>query len=428
MNPVTQRQQGCIARPPHHQSYPWIVIICCALFLFYKYILQISPSVMTDQLMAHFHIKGLGLGNLAATYFYTYLVVQLFVGPLLDKYNPRTLTALAIAICAAGAWVFADADTLTIATLGRAIIGVGAAFATVSYFKMTALWFEAKYFALVGGLLATAAMIGSIAGQIPMAYLVDAEGWQHSLFICSLLGFAIALLFYTCVRNKPQEKTATTLKTFKLRDLATLLKQKHNWILTFYSGLAFAPIAVFGGLWGNSFLQVAYHVTKPTAASLTSMLFLGLAIGSPVLGWLSDRLHKRLSVMFWGLVVSLCSLIAALYISDLPLWLEGLLLFLFGFGTGAFMIGFTIGKELNPVIFAASIVGLINTGDAIFGAFSEPLAGKLLDICSHGHMANGAPVFSVADYHVALAILPIYLFIAILLVLTLKRNHETMKL
>lgn len=421
---MNSTNQHNMTPPSTRRLYPWVVITFCALFLFYKYILQVSPSVMTDQLMGHFHIQGLGLGNLAATYFYTYLVVQFFVGPSLDKYNPRTLTALAIAVCAIGAWVFAGADTLSTATLGRSIIGAGAAFATVSYFKMTALWFKPEHFALVGGLLATAAMVGSMAGQVPMAYLIETVGWQHSLFICSLLGFVIAFLFYVFVRNPKQGiKQTTNVDAFKLRDLVKLLKQKHNWILTFYSGLAFAPIAVFGGLWGNSFLQAAYHVTKPTAASLTSMLFLGLAVGGPVLGWLSDRLNKRLTVMFLGLVVSLVSLTAALYVSSLPLWLESLLLFFFGFGTGAFMIGFTIGKELNPVIFTASIVGLINTGDAIFGAFSEPLAGKLLDVCSRGHIVNGIPVFSVADYHVALAILPLYLFIAILLVFALKGNR-----
>lgn len=406
-----------------HRLYPWAVIAFCSLFLFYKYILQVSPSVMTDQLMHHFHIQGLGLGNLAATFFYMYLLTQLFVGPLLDKYNPRTLTALAIAISATGAFVFASADSLAMAMLGRSIIGAGAAFATVSYFKMTALWFKPQQFALVGGLLATAAMVGSMAGQVPLAYLVGSVGWRHSLFACSFLGFAIALLFYVCVRNKPKHNTpGTSISPFKLRDALILLKQKHNWILTLYSGLAFSPIAVFGGLWGNAFLQAAYHVSKPTAASLTSMMFLGLAIGGPVLGYISDKCHKRFAVMLWGLLLSLLTLVAALYLPKLPLALEGVLLFLFGFGTGAFMIGFTIGKELNPVILAASVVGLINTGDAIFGAFSEPLAGKLLDVFSHVPVTDTAHNFSLYAFHIALAILPLYLLLALVLLGLLRRK------
>ena len=78
--------------------YPWIAITVSALFLFYKYILQVSPSIMTNELMRAFHVDGAGLGNLAATFFYTYLVTQLFVGILLDKYSPRYLSAIAIAV------------------------------------------------------------------------------------------------------------------------------------------------------------------------------------------------------------------------------------------------------------------------------------------------------------------------------------------
>ncbi len=148
--------------------YPWVVLALCASFLFYKYILQISPSVMTTQLMENFHINGTGLGNLAATYFYTYLIAQLLVGPLLDRFNPRILTALAMLICAIGIATFSQAQTLGVALLSRSLIGVGAAFATVSYLKIAAGWFKPNQFAFVSGLLATAAMVGSMTAQLPM--------------------------------------------------------------------------------------------------------------------------------------------------------------------------------------------------------------------------------------------------------------------
>ena len=140
--------------------YPWVVVLFSSFFLFYKYVLQVSPSVMTNDLMHHFHVNAAGLGNLAATFFYSYLVVQLFVGPLLDKYSPRTLTALALAGSALGALWFAEAQTLLSASLARSLVGASAAFATVSYMKMGTLWFKPEKFALVSGLLATAAMLG----------------------------------------------------------------------------------------------------------------------------------------------------------------------------------------------------------------------------------------------------------------------------
>ncbi|MCH9644762.1 MAG: MFS transporter [Gammaproteobacteria bacterium] len=398
--------------------YPWVVVLMSSVFLFYKYVLQVSPSVMTNELMQHFHVDGAGLGNLTATFFYSYLVAQLLVGPLLDKYSPRLLTALALGVCAGGAMLFANASSLATAELSRGLIGVGAAFATVSYMKMAAVWFKPEKFAFVGGLLATAAMVGSMAGQVPLALLVSHSSWQTSLYDCGFLGLVLAALYYVLVRNKsPSNKTelateATQTSSLKLSDFVKLLKRKQNWMLLFYSGLAFAPVAVLGGLWGNPFFQESYHLSKSSAASLTSMIFFGLALGGPLFGFLSDKLNKRFEVMLFGLMLSFSSLVFALYYSGLPVAFEATALFLFGLGTGAFMLGFTMGKELNPVSMAASVVALINTGDALFGAFSEPFVGKLLDTFWDGKMLNGARLFSVHDFHVSLALLPVFLVAA----------------
>ncbi|ACJ18790.1 MFS transporter [Coxiella burnetii] len=402
--------------------YAWVVLSLCALFLFYKYVLQVSPSVMTTELMRQFHLNGAGLGNLAASFLYPYLIAQLFVGPLLDRYNPRLLTAMAIALCGLGAIFFAHAQTLKIALLARALMGVGVSFATLSYLKMTAIWFKPKLFAFVSGLLATGAMLGSMAGQAPLAWLVSEVGWQMSLYYCGLFGLVLALLFYACVKNKyPSNSSVSTEPTIKLRDIIQLLKLKHNWLLMFYSGLAFSPLAVLGGLWGTTFEQTLFNLNKPEAASLTSSLFLGLAVGAPVLGWLSSRFNKHFAIMWIGLILSLVGLLCALYL-PVSIGLEGSSLFLFGFGTGAFMQGFTLGKFLNSVWLTASVVALINTGDALFGSFTEPLIGKFLDLSWQGKTVNGVRYFSIHDFHQAFAVLPLYLCAAFVFLFFLNKT------
>lgn len=405
--------------------YAWVVLSLCALFLFYKYVLQVSPSVMTDELMRQFHLNGVGLGNLAASFFYPYLVAQLFVGPLLDRYNPRLLTTTAIALCGLGAVLFAHAENVGFALLARGLMGVGVSFATLSYLKMSTLWFKPKQFAFVSGLLATGAMLGSMAGQAPLAWLVSRVGWQLSLFYCGVFGFALAVMFYMVVKNKsPHALTvsAANQHTVKWRDVTQLLKLKRNWLLMLYSGLAFSPLAVLGGLWGTTFEQTLFHLSKPEAASLTSSMFLGLAVGAPVFGWLSSRLNHYFTIMWTGLLLSLVSLLWALYLSSFSVWFEAVSLFLFGFGTGAFMQGFTVGKALNSAWLAASVMALINTGDALFGAFTEPLVGKLLDVFRQGKTINGVAFFGLHDFHDALSLLPLYLASALLILFLLRKQ------
>ena len=406
------------------QWYSWVVIILSSCFLFYKYILQVYPSVMTNELMRAFHVHGAGLGNLAATFFYTYLITQLFVGVLLDRFSPRLLTTLAILVAGVGGLLFSQVHELPLALLARALMGVGAAFATVSYMKFAAIYFRPQQFAFVSGLLATAAMVGAIAGEAPLAFFIGEFGWRQSLFGCGILGIVIAVVFYLFVadRNTSETKKASTERlTFK--DVLEVLSKPQNWLLTFYSGLAFAPVAVFGGLWGPPFVEEAYHLNRTQAASLVSLIFFGLAVGGPLLGWLSDRLGKRRAVMFSGSLLSLLSILLVIYWDQMPIILLGLLLFLFGLGTGAFMLGFVIGKETNKILVAATVIAMINTGDAIFGAVTEPFIGKLLDLGWQGIKLHGAYFYTVATYHRAFVVLPIYLLCALILVKFIREHR-----
>lgn len=401
--------------------YPWVIITLCAFFLFYKYVLQVSPSVMTKELMAEFHVTGAGLGNLAATYFYAYLVTQLFVGPLLDRYSPRYLTVLAILLCAFGAFAFATTQSLIMAQFSRALMGAGTAFATVSYMKMSAMWFRPNQVAFVDGLLATAAMAGALCGQVPLNMLVHNSGWRTSLIYCGLFGLVFATVFFLVVKDKKSTTQVKQANMIKMSDIRALFKDKKNWLLTLYSGLAFTPIAVLGGLWGNPFFEVSHQLSSTEAAYFTSLVFVGLAIGGPLFGYFAGRLGDSVRVMMIGTAIAFISLMIVVYITSIPLWLFGTLLLLFGLGTGVFMLSFPLGKEINPIGLAATVVALINTGDALFGSFTEPLIGKILDMSWDGTIVDGVHHFSTSNYHLALALLPLYLLAGFMCLVGLKK-------
>lgn len=401
--------------------YPWVIVLLSCAFLFYKFILQISPSVMTNDLMRVFHVNGAGLGNLVAMYFYSYLIAQLFAGPLLDRYSPRLITGVAISLCAIGTVIFANTHILLIAEIARILIGTGVAFATVSYMKMTSIWFKPNQMAFADGLLATAAMTGALCAQVPLAYLVSNHGWQNTLIYCSLAGFILSALFLIIVTDKKQTTASnqTINPSIKINELFSLLKKRENRILAFYSGLAFTPVAVFGGLWGNPFLVETYHLSLTQAASFTSCVFLGLALGGPIFGLLADR-FGRIKTMKLGTSLALIALCVVVFSSNLPLFLLATLLFLFGLGTGAFMSCFALGKQFNDIKLTATIVSLINTGDALLGSFTEPLIGKILDITWTGKIVNGVHHFSASNFKWAFSILPLYVFGALVCLYLLK--------
>lgn len=406
----------------HSVFYPVLVIFLCAAFLFYKYVLQVYPGIITPDLMQEFNLNGVELGNLAANYFYAYLITQVFVGMLLDKYSTRILGGLAIIAGAVGALIFSQTYNLHMAEFGRLLMGFGTAFATVCYLKNAAVWFRPERFAFVSGLLATAAMLGAIAGQTPLALLVEHFTWRVTIWYVGVVGVALGLLFILLVRDSNPDNNALSAVKYGVswKDILSVIKNKQNWLLTFYSGLIFTPLAVFGGLWGNPFLVTVHHLSTRDAATAISAAFLGLAVGAPVLGLVSDRLGQRKKIMMLGTLLAAAAIAAVVFGSDLNLSLLIVLLFLFGFGIGAFMLCFAVGKEANPIIVAATVVSMINLGDPIFGSFTEPMIGKILDLSWHGQLADGIRVYSAMDYRLALSILPIYLVAAALFLRSVK--------
>lgn len=407
----------------HNELYPWLIWLLASCFLFYKYVLEVSPSVMVDELMHTFSLSGLSMGNLAAFYFYAYLCMQLPVGILLDNFNPRRLISCAILVCAFGAFVFAKAHYLWQAEIGRLLIGLGGAFSAVGTMKLISLWFAPNRFALVSGLMMTVGMLGAVGGESPLSYSVDHLGWRETLMMSAGIGFVLAFIFWWFVGDKEDTSEKYTWARCA-NHVTTIMKNKQSWLISLYSGLAFAPVTAFAGLWGVRYLMEKFVISREFTASLISLVFIGFACGSPLAGWISDRIQRRKPIMIMGTTMSLLSLSAVLYLPNLPIYALGILLFVFGFFSGFFFVSFALMREINSDAHSGTSIGFINMFNALFGALSEPLVGKLLDYgWNQLTSAEGVRIFSVADYQSALSVLPVAMIIALVVQLFVKESY-----
>lgn len=379
---------------------------------------------MADELMATFHLSGESLGNLAAFYFYAYLCMQLPVGLLLDHFSPKRLVAAAIAVCAIGAVLFSQAQVLGLANFGRLLIGIGGAFSAVGTMKLITLWFPPKRFALVSGLMMTLGMLGAVGGEAPLSHLVASFGWRETAFYCGIAGFALAICIWLFISDRKalfSPETSPASASF-FSDLLTIVKNKQSWLISIYSGLAFAPISAFAGLWGIPFLMHASPLGRTDVAGLVSLTFIGFAIGSPLAGWLSDRMQRRKPIMVIGTLIGMICLSILIYSPSLSNLAMGSLLFFFGFFTSFFFVSFAYMREINDSKASGTAIGFINMFNAICGALSEPLVGHLLDLGWNHGMRKGVRIFSVADYHHALSALPIAMLLALILQFFIKET------
>lgn len=404
---------------------PWVMWSLGALFYCYEFCLQVSPSVMTNEIMRAFSVSASELGNLSAFYLYAYTIMQIPIGILLDRFGPRRLLTFATICCALGSLMFGTAHVFAIAATGRFLIGIGSAFAAVSCMHLAATWLPLNRFALMTGVMLTIGMLGAVGGEAPLSMLSNKLGWRETLILFGILGVVLSLIIWTVVRDKPfpfKSHDGGKYQGF-LAGIKHVLANKQIWITSIYGGLMYLPTPAFAGLWGVPFLATFYQLPRTTAAFFISFIFIGWAVGSPLFGWISDRIGKRRPPMMIGSVGALISILAILYIPNLPLTFMGILLFAFGFFSSGFLPAFSVAREINPPETNATALGFVNTLNSLGAALAQPFIGLLLDMGWNGATVDGVRQYSVADYHNALITLPICIGISLLILPFVRETY-----
>ncbi len=412
---------------------PWIVFAIGALFYCYEYLLRILPSVMTSELMSTFGMSAGILGNLIAYYYYIYTPMQLPVGILMDRYSPRFLLIFACLSCAIGAFWFTHTQHTEVIGFSRLLMGFGSAFAFVGILKIASLWFPENHFALASGLALFLGMIGAITSTSIMAGLVGHIGWRNAMLYASYMGIIIAIIMVLGLRDRPQWKTPDLIlperATFKKLgpEIFVLMKNPVIWLNGLVGGLMYLPTSAFAELWGVPFLETTYRMTGAAAARAVSLVFLGIAIGALLTGWVSDKLRRRRSPLIAGGLLAGFFSIILIFIPHLPAVILYIALFLLGLTSSVQILVFPISREISPNELAGTAIAFTNTLVMTSGVISQPLIGYFLDLKWNGLRIHNIPVYTPENYTFALLIIPASMFFGVFLMCFIPETHAKLE-
>ncbi len=407
----------------------WIVWGLACVFYFYECLLQVSPSVMSNELMRDFAVTSQTLGILSGIYFYSYAAMQLPGGLMLDYFGPHRLLTLATIVCASSTIAFGLTDNFFMACVARLMIGFGSAFAAIGTMKLAANWFPAERFAVLTGLMVTIGMLGAIGGETPLAILIDNFGWRRSMIIMGSIGLVIAVLIVLIARDTPKNFKAVVHHTNDVEEerlipsLLALIRSKQLWLVAIYGGLMYMATPVFCGLWGVPFLMNKMAITKATAANLISLVFIGWVIASPLWGLLSNRIGLRKPPLFIGCVGALLCSTAFIFAPITSLPLMQVLLLAFGLFSAGFLPAFSVAKELCNKKYVATGLSFMNMMNMIGIALAQPLIGFILDRMWQGQTEGSVRIYPLEAYHASLAILPLGMLIALLILPKIKETY-----
>jgi sugar phosphate permease len=355
-----------------------IFAVTCSLF-FLSQFYRATNAVIAPQLMQDLSLSTEQLGSMSAAFFYAFAVMQIPISISLDRLGARRLMTLLTLVGVAGAFIFASAHSLAAGILGRALLGAGMACNLMGTFKLLTVWFGPRSFATLSGLVFGIGTIGNMTATTPLVILVDFMGWRLTYCLIAIVTLLIALALYVVVRDQPDHGSAPPSKSFSfdglrqgLADLGRLLRIRDYWIIALGTFARYGVVASFQTLWAGPYLMEVMGLSPVTAGNLIFLMNVGLILGSPAWGALSDRVFRTRKWLVFGALAILGGI--TFTISGLSpgagLGLLAALFFCFGFFGAPGALIYAHIKDLMPLEMAGTSMTGLNfftmIGPAVF--------------------------------------------------------------
>ena len=190
------------------------------------------------------------------------------------------------------------------------------------------------------------------------------------------------------------------------------------------------PVGLLGGLWGVLYLTSTHNVSRVHASEVSSMLFVGTMIGSPLVGWISDKIQMRRPPMLVGALLSLVLISVVIFVPNLSLitakisinWCR-LNIWPFGDKEIRSTEKYPLVAENSMRVITAMSVSVVNISVQGGSAIFQPFFGYLLDRHLFSRLHHLSTHFAASDFSWAMFIFPAGFIAAIFIVFLLPETR-----
>ena len=292
----------------------WLFILSSVAFLD-----RVNISIAGSSIRGEYHFSNIELGWIFSSFLVGYALFQTLGGRLADRLGPRRVLAAGVLwwgvfTAVTAAVPLAGVTTALALFIGvRFLLGAGEAVIYPASNQFVARWIPTQERGIANGWIF--AGVGAGAGFTPplVTYIMNHHGWRASFWVCAVIGFAAATVWYLMARDSPEQhprvspselqmirsgldspagkpgsgKTAGALVSW-----STVLKSREVMALTI-SYFCYGYVAWIFFSWFYIYLATVRGLNLKASAFYAMLPFLAMAAGCPLGGAISDRLSRR---------------------------------------------------------------------------------------------------------------------------------------
>ncbi len=308
------------ARVPRRR---WRIAFLLAFGVLVNFFDRINLSVSRDALHASFGLSLIAFGYLSSAFSWTYAVMQMPAGVLLDWLGVRRVGRISALLWSVSSFAAALSPGLNWFFGARLLLGVSESPTFPANAKALGYWFTREERGSATAVTDAAAKFSTAIGVPCIGLLLLYFGWRWSFAATGFISFLYFVLFYAIYRNPSEDKDLSTgelqfilaggaqtegqINARAGASLGYLLRQRKVYGLalgwgaynyTFFLLLTWLPSYLSVSLHMDLFHSVFYTSVPWLFATLTDLLVGGWLVDALIQhGWDANRVRQTVMVM-----------------------------------------------------------------------------------------------------------------------------------
>lgn len=319
---------------------------------------------------------------------------------LTRKLGAGKVTAISVGTTAAALFGFSISHSFMELCLWAIPYGLGAGSVDAALNNYVALHYKSRHMSWLHCMWGVGASVGPyILGYV----MTGGKTWNSGYRVITMIQVVLTMILVFSLplwKGRPMVTDETgekvQAKALSLKEVVKITGVKEILICFF----CYCALEQTTGLWASSYLTLYKGVPAETAASFASMFFIGITIGRAISGFITMKLNDVQMIRLGQTIIGL-----------------GILTLILPLGANAELVGFVvIGLGCAPIYPC-----IIHSTPAHFGADkSQAIIGIQMASAYMGSCLM-PPVFGLIANHIAVALLPVYLLVILILMIVM---HE----
>jgi sugar phosphate permease len=382
-------------------NYRWHVVIWLLIGGIINYMDRASLSIAAPGMIQELGLTRTQIGLLGSVFAWTYAVMQLPAGWVIDRFGAKRAYALGMIWWSVATWLTGVVGSISALLVMRALLAVGEAPCWPTSAKITAAWFPAKERGFATGVWDSSSKWGPALAPAMLVALMIAFGWRSLFHVTGAFGIAFALLFLLLYRN-PLDSKRLAKEELAYIEAGGGGRERSLVSATIKWRSLFARRSVWGMILGyfctiwlwNIFLVFLplylldrFHISFAQLGVVAGIPWAGGALGEIAIGYLAKKIvdHQLASpIGAKRLLIACCAAGAAVCAVALPFthsFNVTIALFTIGLAFVSAVVGsaWALAADIAPSSMVASVSAIQNFGGYFGGAFSPVVAGYIVD-------------------------------------------------